>query len=963
MSESAGMSSIDLNRLHGVGKAQSKHGRVYTIEAKNIISAEQSEPLTILHGRAALSCVQLCPVFNLIVIEQGGSNSKDAAKDGKTSGTVYYAGFAVAVCAGPVKNLYKISINDDIIWESEDNLPGDITSVDSNETFKTIETGNGAIRIYSGTTIQRVDATLANMEIVVNTSEEEEEKYDAVHPSYKNICYVISDFFCFGTMSSMPNITFEVGTIPTALEDNKPQAFTLPDGWVENFPHVTDSGDCYPPEIIYDFLTNTVWGAGIEPEKINYQSFIDAQAYCVTNGISISSTVDSTSSVRDIILQLLEYINGVIFLDDLLIAIRILCWNDTALETPVITQDILTSEPEIKIDNKDVWNVTTVNFNDRAAEYENTNEVYEYPLYNGDEIISKKFDLPWIRNRKVALDAARRLGSVGAYPSIEYTFKCLEGSVNGLKVGDLVKVEYDKANLENLRLSFDLRIYQINYGAPESVETTIVGRKEYHTRYFIDTQENETTSYVSSGTYIPPTVFKDGGAMLARALFSGSSQYLCFYSERPNIPIKEFRIYRQKNNLDDFDLVWKSGTTFPIPIEIIDIINNGSGYIRIRFAALKYFLDGDNNITSNKTGRPEYILSAKNSGVQDFSIVTQAKRVENGVIYNTGYPMEFSVNTNTIDSVEDNNYTEAYQKEKWHLFSAIVTPGFNSSITPGVFYGQVYNASQHAYVIKDNKFIPRIKTFDNDYTDIFVIQSYYNSSREDLNEPIEKAFRLSWNSFSSTEHSGYVETIPENIWGNSIVLDSGGSGVLGYSCSPEEDGDIELQGNYENGTLLVDYKNKNTYYYNSDTNTWIQSNTITYHENYFDERYSATNHLHDDRYQLIGDSAERYYRSFSASASLSHVRGSDGRVNVHLIDEIPITITLPSVADAENGDVITVFFSAENDVEQNVVTFEADADEVFANGQNEVVAGTGTILQLVCVEAGWLTILKSILEE
>jgi len=88
--------------------------------------------------------------------------------------------------------------------------------------------------------------------------------------------------------NSVPNITMEIDGIKVAKVDNLTSTYSVAyrsttDGeitYTEPAAPYNDSWGVNPADVVYDYLTNTLYGKGIDPSHINIDSFIDAKRYC-----------------------------------------------------------------------------------------------------------------------------------------------------------------------------------------------------------------------------------------------------------------------------------------------------------------------------------------------------------------------------------------------------------------------------------------------------------------------------------------------------------------------------------------------------------------------------------------------------------------------------------------------------------------------------------------------------------
>ena len=105
----------------------------------------------------------------------------------------------------------------------------------------------------------------------------------------------------------------------------------------------------------------------------------------------------------------------------------------------------LTEEPSVSIDSDDRWQVSSVTYTDRSRSYESTSYSFECPLARAlkvPENTNKTIDRPWVKSRSVAAKLARRLGFVGAFPSVEITCKTIQ-PIDSAHVGDICNIGYD----------------------------------------------------------------------------------------------------------------------------------------------------------------------------------------------------------------------------------------------------------------------------------------------------------------------------------------------------------------------------------------------------------------------------------------------------------------------------------------------------------------------------------------
>ncbi len=68
-----------------------------------------------------------------------------------------------------------------------------------------------------------------------------------------------------------------------------------------------------PPSIIYDYLTNQIYGMGIEPRLINLETFIESAMYCEQSQYYANGAISYQSSYKDNIEGILQSFGGIMY--------------------------------------------------------------------------------------------------------------------------------------------------------------------------------------------------------------------------------------------------------------------------------------------------------------------------------------------------------------------------------------------------------------------------------------------------------------------------------------------------------------------------------------------------------------------------------------------------------------------------------------------------------------------------
>jgi len=524
--------SSDISRGIPPGRVQDKLSKIYQLEAKYLTDNAQSDPVKILFGRDILPMTLLTPVFDLFTRETGGGGK---GKGGGGSIKTYYGGFAAAFCVGPVKAIHAIYDSDTELmsWAEEGFVLGykeSETVWDAAGEFNIIDVSDyGVLRLHQGTATQPVDPRFTNGKAIQIDPEDDRSTIpasEAFQPGYRNIFYIATDNFKLGILNTTPNLRIEVSCVPQAFVND---AGELP-GWFK----LTDAeGDVWPPLIIYEYLRNETWGgAGMSADDIDLESFLDATEQCIAEGVAITALQDSDgTTIRDAISQILQYCDGVLFLNnESKIALRLVRTPADTSDLPEITTAELAEEPSISFEGADeAWGRTEIVFASRVDSYETTAEVFESPHYVGStlkEIKTKTLDLPFCKQRLLAAKLARRFAAAGAQPGADVQMAILPGLE--FAVGDLVFLTYPPFNIDKMLL----RVNQIKTGSSTEPLTHLTAVLQSENNWQIEIQ-NLVKGF---GKQQKPQNQIDGGYFKPRTLLlndAGDGQELAVFAELP----------------------------------------------------------------------------------------------------------------------------------------------------------------------------------------------------------------------------------------------------------------------------------------------------------------------------------------------------------------------------------------------------------------------------------------------
>lgn len=82
---------------------------------------------------------------------------------------------------------------------------------------------------------------------------------------------------------------------------------------IYDFPTGTYFASSNPPSIIYDYLTNNIYGMAVDPQLINQDSFEEAAAYCVANNFYANGAIGYSSTYKQNLELICQSFGGVMY--------------------------------------------------------------------------------------------------------------------------------------------------------------------------------------------------------------------------------------------------------------------------------------------------------------------------------------------------------------------------------------------------------------------------------------------------------------------------------------------------------------------------------------------------------------------------------------------------------------------------------------------------------------------------
>jgi hypothetical protein len=432
------------------GRQSPRPNRRYEVLAKDFTSVEQDVPVRLIYGTPKpFAGAQVTPIFGFRNEAVQAESGKGGGKGGSgITGYNYWGSDAIVVGLGPIHRLNKITNGDTEIWSG----PVDISSSDV-DGKTTLTTTLGTIHFYWGHFWQNPDPLLQTLTIDLGAG-----PVSVPTPAWRNVAYAVCSDLAFGQQVAPPTLLFHGERWANALPISAHEI----------------NGDAVVPEVIYDLLVNELYGAGAVDE-VDADNFAEIAEITIAEGLGCSPDYDSTALVREMVGQLLSYIDAYLYIQDGKIRIGLFRQAST-VGLPEIGPADLLEEPEPNPTHfEETWNKTVVSFNDRDYDWDETSEDYEDPANAAivGETVRKTFHFPFVTNRGTAKRLAKLLGIRGGLPTIFWDL-VLKPRHRTLLPGDRFVLNYDLLGVG----SRVVRVKSVEVGGPAEPQVRVTVQEE-----------------------------------------------------------------------------------------------------------------------------------------------------------------------------------------------------------------------------------------------------------------------------------------------------------------------------------------------------------------------------------------------------------------------------------------------------------------------------------------------------
>lgn len=395
-----------------------------------------------------------------------------------TKGYKYYVGMQLSLCMGEVDELKEIWVADKKAWEGTCQRPSDgqavVIDVDSPNLFggDSSEGGvQGDVAFYFGTANQDVDPYYATL--LVNTGFSR--YFYGAHtaywqnllnnsgfnrnavPSFRHVCYASLRQMYVGTSTYIKPWYFVLKRLPIAITD-------CGQDWCDV------NGDANPAEMIFELLTNELWGLGMSRSLIDIDNFSSVADTLYAEGIGLSMQFDAQTKAQNLIDEILRHIDASLYVDNStgLVKLKLIRADYNVDNLPLYDQSCIKSFELSRISWPETYNEAKVNYIDRASNFaEKVAQAIDLANYRiqGGDLVSQTFDFKGFSNATAAAQAAVRCLKVISYPLAKAKL-VTNRKAYGIVPGDVIKVTWPPLGIYNQVF----RVTAPNYGSVEEGE-------------------------------------------------------------------------------------------------------------------------------------------------------------------------------------------------------------------------------------------------------------------------------------------------------------------------------------------------------------------------------------------------------------------------------------------------------------------------------------------------------------
>lgn len=280
-------------------------------------------------------------------------------QSGQASGFSYFVPIHYGICMGKIDKLHSIvsSPNYDVLASFEDGLEFDTEDQESFECRFTetvndsTSTEGGAAVFYAGSLEQGDDLNVQDS-------------------NHRGFCWIRFDEYEMTNTTNPRSLLYEVERMPVCLDDEGNVIAGLLTR-ASTDPALSEYSDANPAAVVWEVLTNVLWGKGNDPALLDQESFIAASNYYARARIGISTAIGSTT-VNAFLARVKDIFGLVVWWDGEITRAKCI-WDRDSIYSPRvrITAEDFVDTPEFSRPSlASTFNELRLTFINRESDYE-----------------------------------------------------------------------------------------------------------------------------------------------------------------------------------------------------------------------------------------------------------------------------------------------------------------------------------------------------------------------------------------------------------------------------------------------------------------------------------------------------------------------------------------------------------------------------------------------------------------
>ena len=440
LAASIAFSAASLGATYLLGTPKQNSGQDAAAEELNIANSSSAYAVPVIFGTQRLAGNFLRYDEDTFRSEEIKEEQDDAGGKGGGSGTdptvtgyKYFLSFEYGLCMGPVDGVWQV-LSDPGQNELLDNEDEEIILFDGEETLELDATAmgedqGGTIVLYCGS----------------KTQVRQPDSYSDDGMNYRNVCWAMFEDYHMGGAPAPNSYLFELTRWPRCygvdgeiIADLKVRG-SADSGRLEYY-------DANPAAILWEVLTNQVWGRGLAPAMLDQDSFVEASVFFENQNIGMSFPLTEQQSLSDIVESIRLHVD------------TILVWNGENVRCRVLMDPGQAYRDILRIDANAIRDLEVT----RPAWPDTTNEVRcEFVCrednYQEENVIIQNIGaietVGMINSRKIGLRgfstwdnadrSARRILADLCYPAATISFK-IDRYGSCIECGDLVELHWSE---------------------------------------------------------------------------------------------------------------------------------------------------------------------------------------------------------------------------------------------------------------------------------------------------------------------------------------------------------------------------------------------------------------------------------------------------------------------------------------------------------------------------------------